>query len=115
MKLNRSFVALSLLGLFGWGVSAYAQAPAAVAHATQNAQATSQLSFPSFQSLDTHHRGYLYRSDIPDNVASLRPLRMHFKDYATLISGRLSPYNYNNYILNQMGNKNRVFARAARH
>ncbi|OOG36963.1 hypothetical protein B0E52_16225 [Rhodanobacter sp. C06] len=115
MKQNRSLVALSLLILSGWGVAAYAQAPVAAAHSAQNVQATSQLSFPSFQSLDTHHRGYLNRSDIPDNVASLRPLRMHFKDYATLISGRLSPYNYNNYILNQTGNKNRVFARTARH
>ncbi|PWK87616.1 EF-hand domain-containing protein [Fulvimonas soli] len=52
---------------------------------------------PSFDSLDTAHRGYLKRSDIPRDVESLQQLRAHFPEADRDGNGRLTPDEYAAY------------------
>ena len=100
--MQRSIIVLTITALFGLGVTtAYAGTPAASAQPSQAAPAstdTSQSTTPSFDDLDTHHHGYLLRSDIPKNVEALRELRLHFRDADTDGNGQLSRSEYAAYI-----------------
>lgn len=100
--MQRSIIALTITALFGLGVTtAYAGTPAASgqpSQATPGSADTSQSAAPSFDDLDTHHHGYLLRSDIPKNVEALRELRLHFRDSDTDGNGQLSRSEYSAYI-----------------
>jgi predicted Zn-dependent protease len=63
-----------------------------------SAAATRATAMPSFDQLDTSHRGYLSRSDIPKDVEGLKALRMHFADADANNNGRLEKDEYQAYV-----------------
>jgi hypothetical protein len=87
-----TIAALILIG-GATGYSAPAPCQPLQAAGSDNASA-----IPSFEQLDTKHRGYLVRSDIPKNVEPLMALRMHFTDYDRNGNGRLDNTEYAGYV-----------------
>jgi hypothetical protein len=53
---------------------------------------------PDFNTLDTQHRGYIVRGDIPKDVPALKQLRAHFSEADLNHDGHVSGSEYNAYV-----------------
>ncbi len=96
MKHSRLFLSMvAAITLAGAG-QVFAQE--AQPQAAPTTSATADGGAPDFNTLDTQHRGYIVRSDIPKDVPALKQLRAHFNEADLNHDGHVSGSEYNTYV-----------------
>jgi hypothetical protein len=95
MKHSRLFISLAAATALAGAGHVFAQEAQPQAAPTG---ASADEGAPDFNTLDTQHRGYIVRADIPKDVPALKQLRAHFNEADLNHDGHVSGAEYNSYV-----------------
>jgi hypothetical protein len=98
MKHSRLFISLAAATALAGAGQVFAGEAQPQAAPNSPTAASADEGAPDFNTLDTQHRGYIVRADIPKDVPALKQLRAHFNEADLNHDGHVSGAEYNSYV-----------------